>query len=358
MKRQLKMLTDIAVAAAVVLVLVMALLPAGTEELSHETAEELSDEPAKESQSTPNETKDMLSLQITLETTAGPVKLVRTSETSASETTFEDIGTSAAPETTSGEIGTSAAAQTTTASPPQTAEEPKPGWTEQEAYGVMYVNTDGIYSREVAQIGSKAMRQYELNEAVTVVAVTDTDYYKLEDGTFIYADYLSDSETVMITAEQTEPPVAETEAESDTEVIGEAIPLSVQAGVQSMAMEMYNMVNEYRAQYGLPPLEWDYNSYPAAQIRASELLQYNSHTRPDGTPYSDVYSQLGYSPSSTGENIVYYYSTPGSALNTLINSPAHRDIILSTQFTHISIAYVYDANSYWGYYWVQEFTAL
>lgn len=341
MKKQLKKLTDVAVAAAIMLMLTTALLPAGAEELRAEIGEE--------SLGTSDEVKDTSTSDPVSETTTEPVKPVQTSGTTAPETTAEETTTtSSAPQTTT----------ITTTPPPETTEEPKPGWTEQSASGVMYVNTDGIYSREVAQVGSKAVRQYELNEAVTVVAITDTDYYKLEDGTFIHADYLSSSEIVITTAEETEPPVPETEAEAETEVTDEAVPLSARAGVQDMAMEMYRMVNEYRAQYGLSPLEWDYNSYPAAQIRANELLQYNSHTRPDGTPYSSVYSQLGYAPASSGENIVYYYSTPGAALNSLINSPAHRDIILSGKFTHISIAYVYDANSYWGYYWVQEFTAL
>lgn len=340
MKKQLKMFTDIAVAGAVTLMLTAALLPAG--------AEELRDEVPKESQSVSEEAKDPPSSLSVSETTTEPVKPIQTSETTVPETTTEE--TTEAPQTTT---------TTTTAPPPQTTPAPEPGWTEQPASGVMYVNAEGIYSREVAQVGSKAVRQYSLNEAVTVAALTDTNYYKLEDGTFIHADYLSSWETVTTTtAEETEPPVPETEPESSVEVTDEEVPLSVRTGVQDMAMEMYYLVNEYRGQNGLPPLEWDYNSYPAAQIRANELLQHNSHTRPDGTSYSSVYSQLGYSPSATGENIVYYYSTPGAALNSLISSSSHRRMILSTNFTHISIAYVYDASSYWGYYWVQEFTAL
>lgn len=362
MKKQIRMLTDVAAFAAVTLVLTVALLPAGLTE-----AEVLSSGTAEEEQGTEEDKKDVLTFETTSETgttTAEPP----TSETTSQTTTAETTKATAPAQTTT------APTQTTT----QTSSQPQSAWTEKETSGVMYVNTDGIYSREVAVIGSAKVKQYSLNDAVTVVAVTDTDYYKLEDGSFIHADYLSSSETV-ITTQQTQPPepdggdedgnededgdAGDNGDESASENNGgedisedDVVPLSAQPDIQGKALEMFDMVNEYRAQYGLPALQWDYNGYPAAQIRASELLQRNSHTRPDGTRYSTAYAQVGYSPSASGENIVYYYSDARSALNSLISSASHRELLLSSKFTHISIAYVYDPNSYWGYYWVQELT--
>lgn len=351
MKKQLKMLTDIAAAAAVTLVLAVALLPAQAEEMRSEVTEE--------SRSTPEENNDPVTLETTSKTTTkAPIEAIVVPETTTEETTAEESTTE--PPATQSTTTTTTPPQTTTT---QTTAQPQPSWTEQETRGVKYVNTDGISSVEVAQIGSKKMRQYSLNDAVTVVAITDTDYYKLEDGTFIHADFLSDSQIeITTTTAETQPPdseaeeITDDEAESDTEDTEEAAVLSAQLSIQGMSLEMFNMVNEYRSQYGLYALQWDYNAFPAAEIRARELLQRNSHTRPDGTRFSAVYDEIGYYPSSSGENIVYYYSDPRSALNSLINSASHRDLILSTEFTHISIAYVYDPNSYWGYYWVQEFT--
>lgn len=200
MKKHIRMLTDIAAILAVVLVLTVALLPAAAVDTGAETAEE--------SQSTPEPQETPASET----TTEPPAKTSQTSRTTAAETTAEDTTTS-----------------TTTAPPSSTqaAQPSGPSWTERETSGVMYVNTDGISSVEVAQIGSKKIKQYLLNDAVTVVAITDTDYYKLEDGTFIHADFLSTYETV-ITAEEeteppadqteeTEPPVSETETETETE---------------------------------------------------------------------------------------------------------------------------------------------
>ncbi len=43
------------------------------------------------------------------------------------------------------------------------------------------------------------MKQYNLNDAVSVTAVTNTGYYKLSDGSFIHADYLCKDKVVVQT---------------------------------------------------------------------------------------------------------------------------------------------------------------
>lgn len=92
-----------------------------------------------------------------------------------------------------------------TTNEPQTEPDPEeetreedntPEWTETAISGERYVNTNYIYSRIKAIQGSEKVEQYMLNDKVTVVAKTDTDYYKLSDGTFIHGDYLSEEETV------------------------------------------------------------------------------------------------------------------------------------------------------------------
>lgn len=70
----------------------------------------------------------------------------------------------------------------------------EPKWTETEVSGERYVNTDYIYSRINAIQGSERVDLYRLNDKVTVVAKTDTDYFKLSDGTYIHGDYLSENQ--------------------------------------------------------------------------------------------------------------------------------------------------------------------
>ena len=98
-------------------------------------------------------------------------------------------------------VESSSSTTSTTSSEPQPVvsepdPEPTPAWTETPASGTMYVNLNGIFNRKQAIQGSEKVRQFSLNEEVTVTALTNTDYYKIEDGTFIHSDYLSSSKIV------------------------------------------------------------------------------------------------------------------------------------------------------------------
>lgn len=107
--------------------------------------------------------------------------------------------------TASGEITDLSQSETTTpppeTAPTETEQQDPPEWNETPVSGQRYVSADNIYSRIKAIQGSETVKQYRLNDMVTVVAITDTDYYKLDDGSFIHADYLSERKTVS----ETEP---------------------------------------------------------------------------------------------------------------------------------------------------------
>lgn len=75
---------------------------------------------------------------------------------------------------------------------PVIEEKPQPQWTEQSiTQTTYYVNSDYVNSREKAIQGSTIVKQYRLNDVVTVIATTNTGYMKLQDGSFIHVDYLS-----------------------------------------------------------------------------------------------------------------------------------------------------------------------
>lgn len=88
----------------------------------------------------------------------------------------------------------------TVASTPATTAEPK--WKETKKSAEMYLNTS-VYSRTKAYLGAPTADLYMINDKVKVVAVTDTDYYKLENGRFIHCDYLSSEKTVIRTTTAT-----------------------------------------------------------------------------------------------------------------------------------------------------------
>ena len=60
--------------------------------------------------------------------------------------------------------------------------------------------------------------------------------------------------------------------------------------VTANAQSLVNQVNQERAARGLRALRVDPKLTAAAQIRAQEIVQKFSHTRPDGTKWSTVSS--------------------------------------------------------------------
>lgn len=78
---------------------------------------------------------------------------------------------------------------------PESKPEPAPEWTEEPASGAYYINTDYVSAREKALTGSTAVGTFRLNDQVTVVAKTNTGYYKMLNGYFVHGDYLSTTKT-------------------------------------------------------------------------------------------------------------------------------------------------------------------
>lgn len=115
--------------------------------------------------------------------------------------------TSSKPENTGEKTETSSVVSTSATSTPSEPVVKEPTWNEETVSEILYVSKEGIYSRKKAIVGSEAVKKYGLNDKVSIVAVTDTGYYKLEDGSFIHKDYLSDKETAAPKPVEVEKPV-------------------------------------------------------------------------------------------------------------------------------------------------------
>lgn len=71
-------------------------------------------------------------------------------------------------------------------------------WNETQINETMYT-TQACYSRAVPKAGAETVSKYTKGTKVTVVAATDTGYYKLKDGSFIHSSYLSDTKPGAVT---------------------------------------------------------------------------------------------------------------------------------------------------------------
>ena len=110
------------------------------------------------------------------------------------------------------------------------------------------------------------------------------------------------------------------------------------------------LINNVRAEYGLELYEFnDTQLNETAQIRAQELAQSYSHTRPDGTACTTAFPEYG----AAGENISKDYNTPENVYAYWMASPTNRSNILDEQEYHYSKASVKLNIAEDGtYYWV------
>lgn len=117
--------------------------------------------------------------------------------------------------------------------------------------------------------------------------------------------------------------------------------------------EVYEITNNYRSLVGVSSLTLDSSLVEAASIRAKELSDSFSHTRPNGSSCFTVLSELGISYGSAGENIAAGYSSSQSVMEGWRSSSGHYQNIISSKFKKIGIGVNIINNQY---YWVQIFS--
>lgn len=267
-------------------------------------------------------------------------------------------------------------------------EAPPAEWNETGTSIVLYINTDGAYSTEKPLSGSPKVKSYKLNQAVKLIAYTDTNYYKTADGGYIHKSFLSGDKTVTstssaaavtstapktaaetaapvtaaattappVTTTTTAPPVTDKEVE---EFIGRYNQRLQEQWEIDFSNRVFELTNEYRVKNGKPKFQKLENLDKVAVIRAWEILyDYRSdHTRPDGEKFSTAYTENGIQFHFCGENIAAGQSTPEEVMDAWINSSAHRSNILSDKFTYLGVGMYYKNDEY-KYYWTQEFCSL
>lgn len=117
--------------------------------------------------------------------------------------------------------------------------------------------------------------------------------------------------------------------------------------------EVYEITNNYRSLVGVSSLTLDSSLVEAANIRAKELSDSFSYTRPNGSSCFTVLSELGISYGTAGENIAAGYSSSQSVMEGWRSSSGHYQNIISSKFKKIGIGVNIINNQY---YWVQIFS--
>ena len=123
--------------------------------------------------------------------------------------------------------------------------------------------------------------------------------------------------------------------------------------------EILSLVNQERVRNGLSKLSWGDTCTDAAEIRAEELVQLYSHTRPDGSSWSTACDNPNNNTASIeGENLVVGNSavSPETTVAAWMNSEKHRENILNPDYTKLAVGFYFDPDSTYKTHWAQYFS--
>ena len=117
---------------------------------------------------------------------------------------------------------------------------------------------------------------------------------------------------------------------------------------EKMSDQVFELVNKEREAAGLDPLEKDDKLTEAAELRAREIIESFSHTRPDGTKHATILKEVGLSSSYAGENIARGQRDADAVMTAWLGSEEHKENILDEKYTHTGVyCVVVRATRYW-----------
>ena len=135
-------------------------------------------------------------------------------------------------------------------------------------------------------------------------------------------------------------------------VVNDEARWNQKVATENFPMEVLRLVNKERAKVGANPLVFAKDLAASAYVRAVELPQKFSHTRPNGTKCFTAMPHRGH---ILGENLAGGQTTPKQVVQAWMDSKTHRDNILNKQYTELGVVYYYRADSKYKHYWVQHF---
>src|SRR3989344_3697523 len=124
--------------------------------------------------------------------------------------------------------------------------------------------------------------------------------------------------------------------------VSQRLPFILGYASQIPPEEIVQLTNVKRQADGLSVLRLDSQLSSAALAKASDMFarDYWAHVSPIGTQPWFFITQSGYSYRYAGENLARDFSDPQSIVNAWINSPTHRENLLSSKYQDIGVAVI------------------
>lgn len=136
---------------------------------------------------------------------------------------------------------------------------------------------------------------------------------------------------------------------------GQVLKIPNLDSVKSLENEVIRLVNVERAKAGLQQLTQNWELSRVARYKSQDMIDkgYFAHNSPTyGSPFKMMES-FGIRFSAAGENIAMGQQSPAQVMNAWMNSPGHRNNILSPSFTQIGVGLAKDKKG--RMYWTQMF---
>lgn len=247
----------------------------------------------------------------------------------------------------------------------------EPEFTVEEHNAVLFVKK-AVNVRKGPSTDYEKIGGLNKGDQIQITGIADTGWYQIQyNGTTAYvaSSYLMDEasyqamiaeeEAAALAAQQAAQQQAAAEQAAAEQAAAEQAALQQQQ--QQVAQGDYKaqvvaIMNQERANAGVGGISQNASLDAVAQIRAQEIAQSFSHTRPNGSSCFTVLNENGIVYSTAGENIAAGYGDPASVMSGWMNSEGHRANILNGSFGQVGIGYYTDPNSGYGTYWVQIFT--
>lgn len=122
--------------------------------------------------------------------------------------------------------------------------------------------------------------------------------------------------------------------------LGKTNPEVLGVSYQISNVELLNLTNYERQQEGLAPLSLNEELTNAAKKKSGHMFKYDywAHFAPDGTSPWDFIRGEGYDYSYAGENLAKGFTTSFDAVKAWMNSPTHRENILSDRYSEVGFS--------------------
>jgi uncharacterized YkwD family protein len=211
--------------------------------------------------------------------------------------------------------------------------------------------------RNVSLTALSGMNQLKSNSIYpgqTLYIPSSTNNYTVRSGDTLYK-IASASNVSLWAIQQVNPQVNQINLVYPGQVLDlpantTSAPKSTAPATDENAVQVSKLVNQERQKAGLAPLTLDAELSNVALAKAKDMIanNYFDHNSPTyGSPF-DMMRSFGIDYTAAGENIAKGQTSPQAVMNDWMNSPGHRQNILSTNYDSIGVAYYQGA-------WVQLF---